>query len=250
MNFTKQANSILLESAKDMQSFDRAAELLSRIDSIGIIPGSFKPPHIGHYNLVRHALTEIGNDVVVIFMSPQGRDDVEENIARDVWDAYDLSDRIMFVNLPQLAKTSSPVYATFAMVNKLNEINAEKNTVANEITLYSGTKREYDIWIKPVLDPNSKQFWKNKWAYIKNVNGSYKTTPPPESVSRVKSHIKFADMFDKAKDDKVSSSDIRKLITILKQLEPDSADYKLVKRALLDVIPAGKEQAFLDVFSL
>lgn len=125
---------------------------------IGLYPGAFKPPHVGHYQAAVDALRK--NDVVYVLISGESRGKQSEQITADqseqIWKLYqqDINDpglRIMRVNNfndPDTQATSTVITATYDVVHLLNNSGEYETTgrfasphpVAKEI--YNQLKQE------------------------------------------------------------------------------------------------------------
>jgi len=105
-------------------------ESLSNSAKIGLYPGAFKPPHVGHYEAAVSALSK--NDFVFVLISGQGRGEGPEKItgkqSKQIWDIYKQSlgdDRLKVVLVPNNVdplseKTSTVISATYDVVHLLN----------------------------------------------------------------------------------------------------------------------------------
>lgn len=104
--------------------------------TIGYFPGAFKPPHIGHYNAVKHASKVC--DQVVIVLSEAPRDQITGEMALQVWQAY----IIEFSNVKIELLKGSPVSYVY---DKIEEINNSEQASSYSIKLF-GDKNDYDRW--------------------------------------------------------------------------------------------------------
>ncbi len=55
-------------------------------ESIGILPGGFKPPHKGHFHLVEQLAKKV--DLVLILIGPKSRDGVNAKQSARIWEIY------------------------------------------------------------------------------------------------------------------------------------------------------------------
>jgi hypothetical protein len=56
---------------------------------IGVIGGGFKPPHKGHYELAKRALTQVPDlDKMIIFVGKNARDGIDQSQAVAIWNLY------------------------------------------------------------------------------------------------------------------------------------------------------------------
>ena len=70
--------------------------------STALFPGSYKPPHIGHY-LAAKIASQKANVIVFVGISP--RDNITQDIAVDLWKLYTTKDD----NIEIRASEGSPV---------------------------------------------------------------------------------------------------------------------------------------------
>ena len=47
------------------------------MSKIALLPGGFKPPHAGHYNMAKWLSANTGADKTIIFVGPKERDGVK-----------------------------------------------------------------------------------------------------------------------------------------------------------------------------
>ena len=105
---------------------------------VGLYPGAFKPPHVGHYQAAVDALRK--NDVVYVLISGESRGKNTEQITADqseqIWKLYqqDINDsglRVMRVNNfndPDTQATSTVITATYDVVHLLNNSGEYETT--------------------------------------------------------------------------------------------------------------------------
>lgn len=91
-------------------------QLLKEIDvkNVGLFPGKFKPPHIGHFNTCKRASRE--NDLVLVLISKKTHENINPEMSLKIWNIYSkyLNDVFPFVVSP------TPVLACFDIANILN----------------------------------------------------------------------------------------------------------------------------------
>lgn len=105
---------------------------------IGLYPGAFKPPHVGHYQAAVDALRK--NDVVYVLISGESRGKQSEQITADqseqIWKLYqqDINDpglkivRVNNFNDPDTQATSTVITATYDVVHLLNNSGEYETT--------------------------------------------------------------------------------------------------------------------------
>lgn len=54
---------------------------------IALFPGSFKPPHIGHYNVILELL-KMGVESIHIIISAKPRDNITAQQSKEIWEIY------------------------------------------------------------------------------------------------------------------------------------------------------------------
>ena len=90
---------------------------------IAVVPGSYKPPHLGHFIGVNYFIEKHNVDKVVVMISPRSRSSTDEQIevsaeqAKTIWE-------IFIKDLPQvevqISTVSSPVQATYDYMESMN----------------------------------------------------------------------------------------------------------------------------------
>ena len=91
---------------------------------VAFFPGAFKPPHAGHYNVVKSLLAEHGAEVVRIIISrlPRGDDlkeisvDAEQSLK--VWEAYTKNDSKVSI---QVSRFSTPLVEALEQMRSFGE---------------------------------------------------------------------------------------------------------------------------------
>ena len=63
-------------------------ESLARGSGIALVPGGFKPPHAGHYELAAWAGSQPGVDKAIVLVSPLERDTVDVAQSLAIWEIY------------------------------------------------------------------------------------------------------------------------------------------------------------------
>lgn len=109
-----------------------------QVTRVGLYPGAFKPPHIGHYQAAVDALMK--NDIVYVLISGESRGKNTEQITADqseqIWKLYqqDINDpglRIMKVdnfNDPDTQAISTVITSTYDIVHLLNNYGDYETT--------------------------------------------------------------------------------------------------------------------------
>ena len=84
--------------------------------TIAIFPGSFKPPHAGHYDVVKRA-AQVADEVYVIG-STKTRDNISGELSKTVWEKFYipmLDNKVKFISAP-----ISPVKTTYDMLEDIH----------------------------------------------------------------------------------------------------------------------------------
>ena len=63
------------------------------MEKIALLPGGFKPPHAGHYNMAKWLVANTDADSVVIKIGSKERDGITRDISLKLWDLYRKSDK-------------------------------------------------------------------------------------------------------------------------------------------------------------
>ena len=64
------------------------------MSKIALLPGGFKPPHAGHYNMAKWLSANTGADKTIIFVGPKERDGITQEISIQLWKLYTQNDSI------------------------------------------------------------------------------------------------------------------------------------------------------------
>ena len=62
------------------------------MEKIALLPGGFKPPHAGHYNMAKWLAANTDADSVVIKVGSKERDGITRDISLQLWDLYRKAD--------------------------------------------------------------------------------------------------------------------------------------------------------------
>ena len=62
------------------------------MEKIALLPGSFKPPHAGHYNMAKWLATNTDANTVVVKVGSGIRDGITREISLKLWNLYRTSD--------------------------------------------------------------------------------------------------------------------------------------------------------------
>jgi len=73
---------------------------------IALLPGGFKPPHAGHYNVAKWLVDNTDADMVLVRVGAKERDGITREMSLKLWDLYTKNDNKIVVR-PSVA--NSPV---------------------------------------------------------------------------------------------------------------------------------------------
>ena len=62
------------------------------MSKIALLPGGFKPPHAGHYNMAKWLSANTGADKTIIFVGPKERDGITQEMSLKLWKLYTQND--------------------------------------------------------------------------------------------------------------------------------------------------------------
>ena len=85
---------------------------------IALLPGGFKPPHAGHYNMAKYLAKKTNADVVVVKVGAKEREGVTREMSMQLWNLYKESDSDPLSNklLIQPSTSNSPVSDVYDFV--------------------------------------------------------------------------------------------------------------------------------------
>ena len=55
---------------------------------IALLPGGFKPPHAGHYNVAKWLVDNTDADMVLVRVGAKERDGITREMSLKLWDLY------------------------------------------------------------------------------------------------------------------------------------------------------------------
>ncbi len=62
------------------------------MSKIALLPGGFKPPHAGHYNMAKWLSANTNADTTIIFVGPKERDGITQAMSLELWKLYTQND--------------------------------------------------------------------------------------------------------------------------------------------------------------
>ena len=106
------------------------------MNKIALLPGGFKPPHAGHYNMDKWLATNTDADTVVVKVGSGIRDGITREMSLKLWNLYRITDP----DSPKLAILASENNSPVADVYDFIEKEAPNNSIIFSF-------REYIIYI-------------------------------------------------------------------------------------------------------
>ena len=58
------------------------------MEKIALLPGGFKPPHAGHYNMAKWLVANTDSDTIVIRVGSKERSGITREMSLKLWDLY------------------------------------------------------------------------------------------------------------------------------------------------------------------
>jgi len=97
------------------------------VKNIGIFPGKFKPPHVGHFKTCEVASQE--NEVVLVLISNKEHEGFTPEQSFNIWNIY----RKYLNNIIPFISTPTPVLATYDVASLLNSGETESIPVKSNV---------------------------------------------------------------------------------------------------------------------
>ena len=124
------------------------------MEKIALLPGGFKPPHAGHYNMAKWLAANTDADTIVIKVGSKERDGITREMSLKLWNLYRLTDP----DSPKLAILASEKNSPVADVYDFIEEEAPEGS---KIYLGAGEKDKEDSRynnISKFADPKNIEF--------------------------------------------------------------------------------------------
>ena len=169
-----------------IKSFDTLLEQVNIVEDtavemkVGLYPGAFKPPHIGHYEAARQALSQ--NDVVFVLVSGLVRGAGEDGITKEqstaIWQLYKQhlgNSNLKIVPIdtwtdPDSNSKSTVITATYDIIHLLNN-NGEYESTGRFLQAHPSAMKIYNY-----LRTNNS-FSVSVYAGVEDFKGRYSGLP-------------------------------------------------------------------------
>jgi nicotinamide mononucleotide adenylyltransferase len=86
-------------------------------------PGGFKPPHEGHYEVLKDLISRTYITKVIVLIGHSERDGITKEMSKQIWDLYLASSPMANVSI-QIAENASPIKDIFGVMNNDLELKA------------------------------------------------------------------------------------------------------------------------------
>ena len=116
---------------------------------VALVPGGFKPPHAGHFELAAWAGSQPGVDRAIVLISPKARDTVDAQMSMKIWNIY----KSLGANFDvQISGVASPVGAAYEYVDNQAQpgdtiyvIKGEKDASDKRFQAMQGRKEGVEV---------------------------------------------------------------------------------------------------------
>ena len=106
------------------------------MEKIALLPGGFKPPHAGHYNMAKWLAANTDADTVIVKIGAKEREGITREMSLKLWDLYRTTDsdpsskKLTILS----SKHNSPVKDVYDFI----ENDAPEGSKAIPVTCYNG----------------------------------------------------------------------------------------------------------------
>ena len=137
---------------------------------VAFFPGSFKPPHIGHYTLVKELLPKV--DRLYILISSKSRDGIQAKESKKIWEIYLSSNNRKKIQI--VVTNKSPILEVFKILREgrwtsedtIYLIKSSKNSKNKRFDLFKRLKLNIKEKVLPkfstISSTNMRQALQNK----------------------------------------------------------------------------------------
>ena len=179
----------------------------SKRKTIAIMPGSYRPPHIGHWYTIEQYAKK-ADEVVVIISAPSKKSERKTNTGKTISaeqakSIFELYKKVYGLNNVKIviSKTPSPIKSAYDYAEKLKDANV----------IFGSSKDSEDL-----------KRWNTVEKYMKEHNPSITVLDPKKtaverkmSATKIRNNIDDISIYKKALPQKLSDSDIQKVYNIL-----------------------------------
>lgn len=207
-------------------SFKRLFEtFLKEVDvkNIGIFPGKFKPPHIGHFKTCKAACRE--NDITFVLISNKEHEGITPEMSFNIWQIFakHLDNAVPFIVNP------TPVLGSYEMVNTLNngeyisdrgsyKSNIEELIDSSDVLksyLNVGNNMKVNLYSSPEDKDRFKNMYKDLYRGKNVLSINLKPVERVTSASKFREAIKNKSDLNKFLPKELDDSQKREVLNIL-----------------------------------
>lgn len=193
------------------------------VKNIGIFPGKFKPPHVGHFKTCETACKE--NDITFVLISNKEHEGITPEMSFNIWSIFSkhLQNSVPFIVTP------TPVLGCYELVNTLNngsytsDTNSYKSNIGELITnskvlesfLNVGNNMKVNLYSSPEDQQRFRNM--NKELYVgKNVlDITFKPVARVTSATEFRNALKSGKNFDKFLPNVLSKEERQEILNII-----------------------------------
>ena len=162
------------------------------ITKVGIFPGAFKPPHLGHFKTVQRMASK--NDKAYVFVSNKSRDNITVLQSLQLWDLYR---EILPKNVIIKVSDMTPVKDTYDLIDEIISWIEENITsfeyLINATYLMLIIKKKF-LKIFDQIDGKVGR------TFVRNLDGTYDISKDEGFVSSIDNNqVKLVDRLDFSK---------------------------------------------------
>ena len=90
------------------------------MEKIALLPGGFKPPHAGHYNMAKWLANNTDANTVIVKVGAKERDGITRDMSLKLWDLYRSTDSDPAANKLSIipSKHNSPVKDVYDFIEQ------------------------------------------------------------------------------------------------------------------------------------
>lgn len=184
LNYLTKNRENILEAAKKVvakkEPVKKQNKSESIVNSIGLFPGGFKPPHEGHLSVVKEALGK-GIEKVVILISSKSREgsdrEWDAKSSLKIWNSLLKEASITGKVDVKISPFPSPVLAAYKFIEE------DTNIIGKNIYMIKSSKDEGDTRFKPEALQKSLDKNPNKASSVQEIEVSPKSDSSGKNIS-------------------------------------------------------------------